>query len=118
MMVNRNTESDEYYFKEGCHILELLNSNDDPDCSIARARLEAGKETQLHRLENTVERYVILQGDGEVTVADDVQAVSVNDIVFIAENMPQKIRNTGSQDLIFLAICTPRFEEKNYRVCE
>jgi mannose-6-phosphate isomerase-like protein (cupin superfamily) len=26
----------------------------------------------------------------------------------------QRIRNTGVGDLIFLAICSPRFQEKNY----
>ena len=30
----------------------------------------------------------------------------------------QRIANTGSEDLTFFAICTPRFEQKNYQDCE
>ena len=35
-------EADEYYFDEGCFILELSNSAADPDVSIARARVKPG----------------------------------------------------------------------------
>ena len=55
-------EADEYYFDEGCFILELSNSPADPDVSIARARVKAGVTTKLHRLKGVVERYVILTG--------------------------------------------------------
>ena len=34
-------EADEYYFDEGCFILELSNSPADPGVSIARARVKA-----------------------------------------------------------------------------
>lgn len=55
-------ESQEYYFKEGCYILELSNDPDDPNVSIARAKVSPGQSTKWHWLTGTVERYVILQG--------------------------------------------------------
>jgi hypothetical protein len=59
-ILSRIPESREYYFDEGCHILEMSNSPDDPEVSIARARVEPGVTTRLHRLTKTTERYIFL----------------------------------------------------------
>jgi mannose-6-phosphate isomerase-like protein (cupin superfamily) len=108
-------EADEYYFDEGCFILELSNSPADPDVSIARARVTAGVTTKLHRLKGVVERYVILSGIGKVDVAGiEPQQVAAGDVVIIPPLCPQKITNIGTEDLIFLAICTPRFIKEIY----
>ncbi len=112
-------ESAEYYFEEGCFILELSNSAQDPQLSIARARVKAGMSTRLHRLSNLIERYVILSGVGSVEVADlPVQTVSAGNVVIIPPLCSQKITNTGAEDLVFLAICTPRFEKQFYEDIE
>ena len=107
--------ADEYYFAEGCFITELSNSSDDPGLSIARARLEPGKTTRWHSLADTSERYVIMQGVGNVQLGESVSTqVSVGDVVIIPQGVPQRISNLGNVDLIFLAICTPRFEQAAY----
>jgi len=111
-------ESDEYYFKEGCHILEVMNSADDPALSIARARVAVGATTRLHVLKNTAERYYILSGTGSVTVGQLQQPVGVGDVVCIPPDVTQQIVNDGTEDLVFLALCTPRFELENYRDVE
>tara|TARA_R110002073_G_scaffold74012_1_gene180805 strand:- start:370 stop:807 length:438 start_codon:yes stop_codon:yes gene_type:complete len=106
----------EYYFEEGCHIVETSNSSSDEDVSIARARVAPGQQTRWHFLENTSERYVIIQGCGMVEVGeDDPCEVKAGDVVIIPAGARQRIRNNGEVDLIFLAICTPRFEKQNYR---
>jgi mannose-6-phosphate isomerase-like protein (cupin superfamily) len=111
----RSNEADEYYFDEGCFILELSNSLADPNMSIARARVKAGVTTKLHRLKDVVERYVILSGMGKVEVAEcEPQQVSVGDVVVIPSLCPQRITNIGTEDLVFLAICTPRFTQIIY----
>jgi len=105
----------EYFFVEGCYINELSNSGLDPDVSIARARLTAGVTTQWHRLNGTTERYVILQGEAEVELDECApKQVKIGDVVIIPPQTKQRITNTGEEDLIFLAICSPRFQEKNY----
>lgn len=103
-------EADEYYFDEGCFILELSNTLADPEVSIARARVKPGATTQWHHLNGVVERYVILAGNARVEIGElPPQAVSTGDVVIIPPQCPQRITNTGTDDLIFLAICSPRF---------
>jgi len=108
----------EYYFKEGCFIEEWHNSSDYEDMSIARVRVEAKTETRLHVLDETTERYVILTGQGLVTVDNKSWVVKEGDVVVIESGQSQKIKNEQESDLIFLAICVPRFQEKNYRDIE
>ena len=109
----------ETYIEEGCHILELSNSGDDPAVSIARVRVEPGMTTRLHRQADTAERYVILQGQGLVEVGDQPPAaVRSGDVVLIPPGCPQRIGNTGEEDLVFLAICSPRFREAAYEDLE
>ena len=107
--------SQEYYFNEGCYITELSNSSDDPSVSIARARVEAGETTRWHSLNGITERYVIIEGTGLVEVGD-IEAVPVTegDVVIIPPDVRQRISNNGQQSLVFLAICSPRFDFSAY----
>ena len=109
----------EYFFKEGCFITELLNDPRDQSLSIAQARVEPGVATRWHRLRETTERYFILAGQGLVEVGDQpAQQVAAGAVVIIAAGDRQRITNSGSEDLIFNAVCTPRFEVDNYIDCE
>jgi len=111
----RAADAGERYFREGCFIAELSNSDADTECSIARARVEPGVTTRWHRLDGTTERYVILHGRGSVEVGDEpAAAVAPGDVVIIPSGCAQRIRNTGKDDLVFLAVCTPRFRECSY----
>jgi mannose-6-phosphate isomerase-like protein (cupin superfamily) len=113
--INTCDLSQEYYFDEGCFITELSNTGDDPLVSIARARVEPGKTTEWHYLQGITERYVILEGVGRVEVGSlEPQEVSAGDVVIIPPEERQRISNIGEGDLIFLAICSPRFEESKY----
>ncbi len=109
----------EYYFREGCYITELSNTEDDREVSIARVRVEPGRSTRWHSLDGIAERYVILAGTGRVEVGPGlVRDVGDHDVVVIPANTRQRITNTGSADLLFLAVCTPRFRESAYRDLE
>jgi mannose-6-phosphate isomerase-like protein (cupin superfamily) len=109
-----NSDS-EYYFKERCFIAEWLNSTYDQQVSVARARVEPGITTRLHRLKNVTERYIILEGKGRVEVGNLPAAnIGPGDVVLIPPGTPQRITNIGDLDLIFLAICTPRFTKDAY----
>jgi mannose-6-phosphate isomerase-like protein (cupin superfamily) len=113
--IKQQKHSDEFYTQEKCYITELSNTSDDPDVSIARARVEPGVTTRWHRLAATVERYYIVEGKGRVEVGQlPPQDVTAGAIVLIPPMCRQRITNTGTEDLIFLAICTPRFSNDVY----
>ncbi|MGC1952031.1 MAG: cupin domain-containing protein [Gammaproteobacteria bacterium] len=111
--------SNEFYTPEHCYITELSNTPDDPDASIARARVAPGVTTRWHRLRGTAERYYIVEGRGRVEVGNlPAQEVNAGDVVLIPPMCPQRITNIDSEDLIFLAICTPRFSNDAYEDIE
>lgn len=107
--------SGEYFFEEGCFITELFNSSEDPELSVARARVLSGVTTRWHRLHGTTERYVMLAGRGRVEVGEEPpKEVGAGEVVRIPPMCRQRITNVGKEDLVFLAICTPRFRRENY----
>lgn len=111
--------SDEFYTSEKCYITELSNTPDDPEASIARARVMPGVTTNWHRLNNITERYYIVSGKACVEIGQlPPHDVISGDVVLIPPMCRQRITNTGSEDLIFLAICTPRFSDTAYEDIE
>ena len=113
--VLRPSPADEYLTPERCSILELLNVADDPAVSVAQARVEPGVQTIPHRVVGTIERYVILAGRGRIDIDGlPEQEVTVGDVVVIPAGVRQSIHNVGAAELVFLCICSPRFEWSNY----
>ena len=112
----RPEPGEEGFTAERCHILETWNRADDPDLSVARARVEPGVTTRWHRLQGIAERYLILSGQGLAEVEGmDPTAVRAGDLLYIPAGRAQRIRNTGSEDLLFYALCTPRFRWAAYQ---
>jgi mannose-6-phosphate isomerase-like protein (cupin superfamily) len=111
----RHDASKEYFFQEGCYINELSNHQGDDALSIARARVEPGVTTRLHRLNRSTERYCIISGEGLVEIEGlPAQTVTAGDVVIIPPGASQRISNTSDDDLVFLALCTPRFDSRDY----
>ncbi|WP_419174655.1 cupin domain-containing protein [Desulfosediminicola sp.] len=107
----RHTKPDqEFYTSERCHIIEISNCSNDNEASIARARVEPGITTEWHQLTDITERYLIISGTGMVEIKGlNPTQVTVGDVVVIPASTPQRITNTGDDELLFYAICTPRF---------
>ena len=98
---------------------ELSNSASDSELSIARARVKSGITTAWHRLKGTTERYCILAGVGTVELGDEApQTVVTGDVVIIEPMQRQRITCTSQEDLIFMALCTPRFLPESYLAAE
>ena len=115
----RSRRETEYYTDEGCFILELSNTGEDEAVSMARARVRPGVTTKLHRLRGIAERYLILKGNGRVEVGGlPPEDLVPGDVVLIPPDCPQRITNTGTEDLLFLAVCTPRFTPDSYEAVE
>lgn len=118
----RHDDGSEYFFREGCHIAEWWNVPDDPATSVARARVAPGVSTRWHRLHEVTERYVILSGSGRVELGTGdarlSEIVTAGSVVFIPPGVPQRITNLAGEDLVLLAICTPRFTPECYEDVE
>ena len=105
----------EFATEERCFITEVLNDLSSPELSIARARVEPGVTTAWHKLAGTAERYLIVSGTGCMEIRGMEPAdVAAGDVADIPAGVPQRITNTGTDDLIFFAVCTPRFRPECY----
>jgi len=115
----RPDRASEFMTPERCTILEIWNDPEDTAASIALARVGPGVTTQLHRLNGVTERYLIVEGAGTVKVGDRLcEPVAPGDLVLIPPGMPQQITNTGTGDLSFYCVCTPRFPPECYENLE
>lgn len=104
---------------EGCHILEVSNDAGDEAVSIALARVEPGVTTRWHRLRETSERYIIVSGRGRVEIQGLAPSdVRRGDVARIPPGIPQRITNTGEEDLLFYCVCHPRFRPEDYEEVE
>lgn len=114
--ITRSDPVSEYYTEEGCYITELSNSSGDPGLSIAQARVLPGVTTRWHRLIGTTERYAVISGKGLIEIGElPPRSLSSGDVALIPADCLQRISNPGTNDLIFLAICTPRFVPEAYK---
>jgi len=107
--------TENWFAEEACYIQEIGNTPDDPDVSIARVRISASGRTHWHRLQKVTERYLIISGTGSVEIGElPPRQVTAGDLVSIPPDTRQRITNTGSDDLLFYAICSPRFTPACY----
>ena len=108
----------EVWTSERCFISEIVNDERWPEFSLARCRVEPGVTTELHAL-SVHEVYVIEHGCGLMYVGDEPPfPVAAGDTVTISQQTPQRIANTGNDDLVFLCLCTPRFSSDCYTSLE
>jgi mannose-6-phosphate isomerase-like protein (cupin superfamily) len=105
--------SEGLWTEERCFIVEIWNHPSDMGLSLARARVSPGVTTARHALA-VDERYLIESGEGRVEIGGIETDVAPGDVVLIPAGTTQRISNRGGQDLIFLCVCTPRFEPEHY----
>ena len=67
----------------------------------------------MHALD-VEEIYVIETGSGIMEVNGDRFRVAPGDSVLIPVGMSQRIENDGTDDLVFLCLCRPRFRPEGY----
>jgi len=106
-------EGEGTWTEERCFIVEIWNHPSDPAVSLARARVSPGVTTARHALA-VDERYLIEKGQGRVEIDGIETDVARGDVVLIPRGATQRIRNLGDEDLVFLCVCTPRFEPAHY----
>ena len=117
-MSSKRKPPPEFWTSERCYITELLNDVEQPEVSIARARVEPGVTTELHTL-SVAEWYVLEQGQGLLQVGDgEPFAVRSGDTITVPKGVAQRVTNTGRDDLVFLCVCVPKFSQECYTSLE
>lgn len=115
----RASETEEFDTAERCAIQEISNLGDDPAVSVARARVAPGETTAWHRLTGVTERYLVFSGTGSIEIGTEAPTpLHVGDVALIPAGVAQRITNIGRDDLIFYAICSPRFTPECYVTLE
>jgi mannose-6-phosphate isomerase-like protein (cupin superfamily) len=100
---------------DGSLLAELLHPDKVPGaqrlrCSVAHAIVPPGIATHPHVLKNSTELYYILDGTGEMHIGTRSAPVHAGQIVLIPRGRSQYIKNTGTGDLVFLCIVTPKWQ--------
>ncbi|MBT5030807.1 MAG: cupin domain-containing protein [Proteobacteria bacterium] len=116
-LLEHSGETERHWIEEGCFIQEILN-HPEAKTSLARAWVPGRKKTSWHSVA-VHECYLIESGHGLVEL--DYQTgfnVSAGDNVSILPHTPQRICNTGDQELVFLCLCAPRFTPEGYQLLE
>lgn len=83
--------------------------------SLAHAIVRPGLTSYPHRL-TTSEVYYILEGKGLMFIDDETSEVFPGQAVYIPPNAKQCIQNTGTVDLVFLAIVDPAWRKEDETV--
>ncbi len=111
VILRRLNECEEIIAGDETRLREILNPRKDTtlkmDYSIAHAIVRPGQTTLPHMLKESSEVYYILQGRGIMTIEGESENVSAGDTVYIPPSSKQFIRNTGSDDLVFICMVSP-----------
>lgn len=100
---------------DGSTIRELLAHRNSGirNQSLAEARLAPGSATVPHHHAVTEEIYYILSGTAEMTLGRESRPVSPGDAIAIPPGIRHTIRNTGTEELVFLCTCAPGYEHSD-----
>ncbi|MHB0936829.1 MAG: cupin domain-containing protein [Armatimonadota bacterium] len=75
--------------------------------SLAHARLQPGEASRPHRLRESSEVFVILSGEGVISVDEETALVVPGQAVYVPPGAVQYLRNTGSEDFVFICLVSP-----------
>ncbi len=118
MLVQKLDACTEFVAGDQTILRELLHPDKQPlklRYSLAHATVPVGKASTRHSLK-TSEVYYILQGVGEMQIADEIQRVEPGDAVYIPPNAVQFIRNCGTESLVFICIVDPAWRQEDETV--
>ena len=120
MSIKRNSEIPEIFGHEGSKIKNYFdpdNTDNKIHFSIAHFMIQKGKRTLLHRMRSS-EVYYILEGIGILKIDGKSFTVKKDDSVFVPPASEQSIENIGDEDLRFLCIVDPSWNQENEIVLE
>ena len=114
---------DQKYYRAGddsilCELLHPKNFDKTVTMrySLAHARVGPGDSTLPHRLRESSEVYYILSGTGIMHIDTEMAPVREGQAIYIPPGSVQFIENTGTGDLVTLAIVDPMWQEEDEEI--
>jgi len=104
-----------YKTKDGSEIRELLHPNNTAikNQSLAEAVITPGQMTDAHSHKLTEEIYYILEGKGQMYLANDDFFVEQGDSILIKPGQTHCIKNIGESELRLLCCCSPAYSHED-----
>jgi mannose-6-phosphate isomerase-like protein (cupin superfamily) len=81
--------------------------------SVAVITLPPGRSSRLHKHPLAEESFFVTSGRAEVRLGDSTVSLQEGSAVLIPSETPHKITNSGTEDLVFIAVCVPAWEPTN-----
>lgn len=108
---------------DGTNLYELLHpihskQSYEIPYSIAYAILEKDQVSTPHRLKESTEVYIIIEGIGKVVLDKEERTVKKGDIIVIPPGTIQSIQNIGPTTLSFLCIVNPPWTKDDEEILE
>jgi cytosine deaminase len=123
-MIIRDIRDAEYFrARDLCLLCELLHPKNFVElirirCSLAHAVVRPREATLPHRLRESGEVYYILSGSGVMHIGDETAPVHEGQAIYIPLGSVQFIENSGTKDLVFLAIVDPAWREEDEEILD
>jgi quercetin dioxygenase-like cupin family protein len=68
---------------------------------------EPGQAQKVHAHPGADKLYWVLEGTGEFSVGEETRMLRQGDLLYVRENLPHGVANTGSQRLVVAIVITP-----------
>lgn len=75
--------------------------------AVAWVEVPPGAEQRRHSQAECEQVYVIASGTGSMWVAGDEETVGAGDLIFIPPGSEHGVKNSGSEDLVYVTMMSP-----------
>jgi len=89
-------------------ILHSRRDEPETDLTVTWVEVEPGAR-QLEHAHDPEQVYVLIAGEGEMTVGEEMRTVERGDLIHVPANTDHGIVNTGDGTLIYVSAATPAF---------
>jgi mannose-6-phosphate isomerase-like protein (cupin superfamily) len=89
------------------HVLMDAGELGSRNMSVTWLDVPGGVEQELHSHEEAEQVYVVVRGDGRMTVAGDTQAIRQGDLVMVPPATDHSIANDGDAELCCVSVQSP-----------
>lgn len=120
MFVRDLEKCEEFKSGDNAFFRELFNPLKDElklNYSLGRAVVKPGEITRKHKLKSS-EVYFILKGKGIMFIDGEEREVREGEAIYILPESIQRIKNNGSEDLVFLCIVEPAWKKEDEELIE